>query len=312
MSLKSRFKSFIHQVAFYSHASSVMARRQGCRRIIMFHGIEKNRADSFHKQIDYLNRYFKIVPLGTLIETAKINDSANTSNEIALTFDDGLRNNVTVVYPILRKFEAPATFFVCPGLIESGKWLWNHEVRCRMRSLAPSDLTLLLEKLSANTDTIEATVEWMKTLCRHKRKNAEELIRDATPRFRPTPEQEGAYNIMNWDELAFLDPQLITIGSHTRTHPILTTLPEDEAKAELLESRHCLGVKLQRPVDFFCYPNGSYNEHIYRAVKNIYRAAVTVESGTLSTDKFDPHKMPRIPGADNAILTAWRLHRPFA
>ena len=63
------------------------------------------------------------------------------------------------------------------------------------------------------------------------------------------------------------------------SHPILTTLSDQEIELELLESRHCLEERLQRPVDFFCYPNGSYDKRAYQVVKKTYRAAVTTESG---------------------------------
>ena len=39
---------------------------------------------------------------------------------ILLTFDDGLMNNYTDCYPLLQKYGAKATFFVCPRFIESG------------------------------------------------------------------------------------------------------------------------------------------------------------------------------------------------
>jgi peptidoglycan/xylan/chitin deacetylase (PgdA/CDA1 family) len=97
------------------------------------------------------------------------------------------------------------------------------------------------------------------------------------------------------------------------THPILTTLSDQDIELELLDSRHCLEDRLQRTVDFFCYPNGSYDKHVYQVVKKTYRAAVTTESGMVDgRENFDLHRLPRIPSAESAALTAWRLHRPEA
>jgi peptidoglycan/xylan/chitin deacetylase (PgdA/CDA1 family) len=119
--------------------------------------------------------------------------------------------------------------------------------------------------------------------------------------------------MMGWDDLKSLDTGLIMIGSHTLTHPILTTLSTDEINAELRESRRCLEQKLGHTVDFFCYPNGSYDARVYEAVKNNYRAAVTTEIGVLNgKETLDLHRLPRIPSAENPALTAWRLHRPDA
>jgi peptidoglycan/xylan/chitin deacetylase (PgdA/CDA1 family) len=119
--------------------------------------------------------------------------------------------------------------------------------------------------------------------------------------------------MMSWDDLLSLDPNLITVGSHTLTHPILTTLSARETEHELIESRRCLEQKLQREINFFCYPNGSYDARAYKVAQRIYRAAVTTNSGVIEGDEsLDLHRLPRIPSAEKPALTAWRLHRPAA
>jgi len=278
----------------------------------MYHGVPPEGAQTLAAQLRYLARNFKVVSLETLVNRLA-NDGHPIANEIVLTFDDGLRNNLTVVYPILRELNIPATFFVCPALIEDGGWLWNHEVRCRLQKLpAPALAELRMKLLSAGT-SVDGIVEWMKTLRLSRRHQCEALVRQATPDFRPTPGQQASFDIMNWDDVLSLDRRLITVGSHTMSHPILTTLSDQEIELELLESRCRLEERLQRPVDFFCYPNGSYDKRVYQAVRKAYRAAVTTESGMVDgRENFDLHRLPRIPSAESAALTAWRLHRPEA
>lgn len=264
------------------------------------------------EELRYLVRHFKVVPLDTMLDRLT-NSSVTLTNEIALTFDDGLRNNLTVVYPILRKLNLPATFFVCPGLVDSGAWLWNHEMRCRLQTLAPPTLAELRIKLLTPGTSADGIVEWMKTLRLSQRRHAETIIQQASSEFCPTDAQRTDFDMMNWDDLLSLDPELITVGSHTQTHPILTTLNAQELEWELWESRRCLEKRLQRTVDLFCYPNGSYDERAYQAVKKFYRAAVAAESGMVDgRQTIDLHRLPRIPSAERAALTAWRLHRPDA
>jgi peptidoglycan/xylan/chitin deacetylase (PgdA/CDA1 family) len=278
----------------------------------MYHGIIPQGGQALAAQLRFLARHFKVVSLEEMVNRLG-NGTSPGMNEIVLTFDDGLRNNLAVAYPILRELQVPATFFVCPGLIDAGTWLWNHEARCRLQSLSSPALAELRESLHATGNSVEGIVEWMKTLRLAQRREAEQTIRQATPEFRPTPAQETAFDIMNWEDLLSLDASLITIGSHTMGHPILTTLSAEELEFELRESRHCLEQRLKRPAEFFCYPNGSYDARAYDATKNIYRAAVTTESGLVNErDGLDLHRLPRIPSAENAALTAWRLHRPEA
>lgn len=314
MAVSQELKSLGHSISFHSGISAAMARRQGCARILMYHGTAADGAPALAAQLRYLARNFRIVSLAAMVDRLS-RQGAAAPNEIVLTFDDGLRNNFTVVYPLLRQLRVPATFFVCPELIGSGQWLWNHEARCRLQTLNREALTELRSRLLAANISVEGMVEWIKTLKPQQRRWAEDLIRQATPDFRPTAAQNEAYDIMTWEELSALDSTLITIGSHTLTHPILTTLTAAEIDFELRESRRLLEQRLKREIQFFCYPNGSYDERVYQAVKNNYRAAVTTEIGVLRRkrdDEVDLHRLPRIPSAENPALTAWRLHRPEA
>jgi len=288
-----------------------MARWQSCGRILMYHGVTDEGAPELESQLHYLTRNFKIVSLETMVDRLAAGADP-AANEIVLSFDDGLRNNLIVVYPLLQKLHIPATFFVCPGLIGSGKWLWNHEVRSRLQTLHHADLVVLAKALATPSASVESIVRWMKKLCPDERGHAETMVQQATAGFRPTTQQHAAFDIMDWDELLSLDPKLITVGSHTVSHPILTNLPDNEVEREVRDSRQQLEQRLQRPVNFFCYPNGSYDSRAYQAVKSFYRAAVTTESGVVGGKDFDLHRLPRIPSAETAALTAWRLHRPEA
>jgi len=310
--VSTELKAIGHSISFHSGISAVMAKRQSCARILMYHGTPSESLHALAAQLRYLMCHFKIVPLESVIHWLGRGAEAG-SNEIMLTFDDGLRNNMNVVYPILRELNAPATFFVCPDLIGNGKWLWNHEARCRLQTLPEQKLIELGHQLQTSAHSVDQTVEWMKTLALPARRQAEDAVRLATPGFNPTDAQRETYDIMTWEDLCSLDPALITIGSHTLSHPILNLLTADEIDFELRESRRLLEQKLGRAVEYFCYPNGSYDARVYEAVKTIYRAAVTTESGAVGRrNNTDPHRLPRIPSAESAALTAWRLHRPEA
>ena len=316
MSVATELKSVGHAISYRCGLSAVMAHWQTCGRILMYHGIATEDAPELKAQLQYMARHFKVVSLESMVcrlaGNLSDNDSTCSADEIVLTFDDGLRNNLTVVYPILQQLQLPATFFVCPELIETQAWLWNHEMRCRLQTLAAPALAELGIHLTGPA-TLNGIIEWMKKLALQQRHQAEEVVRQSTPDFQPTLDQKTTFDMMNWDDLLSFDPSLITIGSHTLSHPILTTLSASETEHELIESRQFLERKLQREVNFFCYPNGSYDARAYKIAQKTYRAAVTTNSGVLDgKEPMDLHRLPRIPSADKAALTAWRLHRPEA
>jgi len=259
----------------------------GQDRILMYHGTPRADVAALERQLRVLALVYPIVPLEEIASGRRKNGRAR----LALTFDDGLRTNVEVAYPILRKLGLSATFFVCPGLIERGAWLWNHEARERLRTLAPSALTELATFVGGPNE-LEPFIEWMKSLKLAAREGVEEAIRAATPRFKPTHAQHDEFDLAAWDELRRLDPRTVTIGSHTMTHPILTSLSAAETEEELRDSRAVLEKKLERPVTVFCYPNGNVGEAALTSARRYYRSAVTVEPGAVR-GQVDPHLLPR-------------------
>jgi peptidoglycan/xylan/chitin deacetylase (PgdA/CDA1 family) len=280
-------------------------------RIVMIHGVGDGRlpAAVFERQMRYVQRTADVVPLETLVDGLARGEPPG--RRVALTFDDGLRNHVTVAYPLLKRLGIPATFFVCPGLIETGQWLWNAEARERLRSLDPLDREPLSRQLGAPGWDIEEVVAWMKRLPTRRRFEVEDQIRQATPRFVSDVSQREANDPLSWEDLAAIDSSLVTIGSHSMTHPTVTSLDDDELSIEVRESRRVLEARLGRPVRFFCYPSGAYDERSLAAVRETYEAAVSSEEGFV-TEGSDLHRLRRIPAGESVELMAWRLHRPRA
>ena len=73
--------------------------------------------------------------------------------------------------------------------------------------------------------------------------------------------------VMSADQLRQLPPDLVSIGSHTRTHPRLTLLSQGEALAELCESRRELEEILERDIKLFSFPYGEYNQNLVEAAR---------------------------------------------
>lgn len=86
---------------------------------------------------------------------------------------------------------------------------------------------------------------------------------------------------LDWDEVRALAAEPgITIGSHTLSHPFLTSCPEEQAWEEIVESRARISGKVGRDIDFFCYPAGDYGPREVDFVRAAgYLAAVTVAPG---------------------------------
>jgi peptidoglycan/xylan/chitin deacetylase (PgdA/CDA1 family) len=94
--------------------------------------------------------------------------------------------------------------------------------------------------------------------------------------------------IMSEEELRKL-PDLVTVGSHTLTHPDLTTVSPESAAIELKLSREKLEALLRRPIPLFSFPHGAYNDSLLRESKDAgYQRVFTTEPQLVSaaTDRY--------------------------
>jgi peptidoglycan/xylan/chitin deacetylase (PgdA/CDA1 family) len=89
------------------------------------------------------------------------------------------------------------------------------------------------------------------------------------------------------------------IGSHTLTHPDLTTVSASQLEEEVAGSREQIATKFKVRVDYFCYPAGKFNEAVVAEVEKAgYTGATTVEEGIATPDKPFELKRIRIDGGD--------------
>lgn len=295
----------------WSGAALRQARALARPRILMYHIIGEDDVSptQFEWQLSFLRRHFEPVHLAILLD--RIDARATTGREVVLTFDDGVRNHFATAWPLLQKHAVPATFFVCPGLIESEQWLWRTELRLRLKHMEAKTRSNVSRKADAPEDDVEAIMEWTKHLPMDERAAFQQLVTKHTRRFRPSREQMDNHAPLTWGALRSMDPALATIGSHTRTHPMLPTLDPSTLLAEIADSRKELERQLDRTVDLFSYPNGANNHDVVGAVRRHYRAAVTTRKG-LVAEGDDPFLLPRIPAGHNRATFSRRMHKPTA
>lgn len=103
------------------------------------------------------------------------------------------------------------------------------------------------------------------------------------------------------------------IGSHSLTHPDLTTLDGSQLEDEVAGSREVLREQLGVPVDFFCYPAGRYDDEVLAAVEATgYRGATTTDRGLASRD--EPFRLKRVRVSDSLspaqLVAAMRSDSP--
>ena len=305
-------REVVQEAALLSGASAWRARRQCARRILTLHGVgdEDMPMERFTRLMRWLSSHARVVPLGDMLASLRADQPPASALEVALTFDDGLASQFLLAYPVLRELELSATIFVCPRLVDEGRWLWKHDARARWRRLAPPMRGELAAEFALPGVDTESVICWMKDQPSSIRSKLCDRLREATPDFQPDAAESAAYDLMNWEQILRMDPSCVSIGSHSLTHPILPTLDDADLERELRDSRTELEARLQREAPIFCYPNGSVDARVRDCAARHYQAALGTSEAFIGRGPLDYWDIPRIALSPDLALSAWRLHSP--
>jgi peptidoglycan/xylan/chitin deacetylase (PgdA/CDA1 family) len=99
--------------------------------------------------------------------------------------------------------------------------------------------------------------------------------------------------LLDWAQVRELAEQGIAFGSHSVTHPDLTSLANTELKQELEKSKQEIESQTARPADFFCFPYGRWNLDVKDAAGYFYEGACSTGAGVVVLDA-DPYALPRV------------------
>lgn len=101
---------------------------------------------------------------------------------------------------------------------------------------------------------------------------------------------------MTIDQLKFISKnEFVSIQSHTVSHPILTSVSDEQLNNELTVSKEQIGELIGQIPFAFSYPNGDLSYREIEAVKSYYDCAFTTEA-----------RMPK-PGDDLYLIPRYAM-----
>jgi peptidoglycan/xylan/chitin deacetylase (PgdA/CDA1 family) len=179
---------------------------------------------------------------------------------VLVTFDDGYLDNYEVAYPILRAHGLTATFFIATGFIDRPRLPWWDEIAWRIRTTAATRLDLRpwlpepLEPARGHDAAIGAILRAYKALPVAESGPMLERLRQETGLETPA-RVEGMW--MDWNHIREMADGGMTIGGHTRDHPVLSRLPVERQREEIETCAARIREETGRPMEYFAYPVGS-------------------------------------------------------
>lgn len=215
-------------------------------------GIER-----LERQLKVLRRLVDVVALPEALDDLARRRSRRRP-AVALTFDDGYRDNVESLAPMLRRLGLPATFFLVPGLLSrevdhSGEtlgWAFFRGTRARLAWEGRE------YELSGQPQRLEALREVSSLLNRRSCAEKQAAVAELVDLLRPEGTPPGRELFMDWDDARTLVEDGFTIGSHSRRHAVLAREDVGDQQRDLEESRRELEDRLRRHVDLLAYPHG--------------------------------------------------------
>lgn len=287
--------------------------QRGRLTVLMYHRL-LNQADELHDfgtlatdfdaQMRALSEVFNVLPLDVAVE--RMRAGALPPRAVCITFDDGYRDNLELACPILVRHGLTATFFVASGVFESGIMFHDAVSEVIRRHSGDSvDLGWLgLGTIGLRTPAQRA--EAIVRIAAHIKPFDPKERGVVTRRLADSAGVEIPRNLMmNADEVRKLVAAGMTIGGHTHDHPILTSIPDDEVREQILLNRRCLESLTDAPLTLFAYPNGKPDQDYAARHASIvrdcgYSAAVTTAFGSGGIET-DPLQIPRIAPWDRNV-----------
>jgi peptidoglycan/xylan/chitin deacetylase (PgdA/CDA1 family) len=319
------------------------------RLILMYHRVTRVECDywrlcvtpeKFSEHLQVLQEYGACMTVAQMVRLLKIGRLPRRA--VAVTFDDGYADNLLEAKPLLERYDVPATFFLCPGLLDGSREFWwdelEHIILHPIR--LPPDLRLNIEGKSFEyhmTSGVELTVE------NRRRHHGWHYLK-------PPPTERHALYLAVWkvlwplrhsqrrvwlDQLAVwsrvsVKPRmshrplsaaevvslarstLVEIGAHTVTHSSLPAQRPEIQRAEIFQSKAACETLCGREVTSFSYPFGDS----VPATANLVRDAGFTSACTIGvapiTRGTNCFQLPRlaIKNWDGTELE-WRLGSPL-
>jgi peptidoglycan/xylan/chitin deacetylase (PgdA/CDA1 family) len=251
---------------------------------------------ALRQQLKVLRKIANIVPLEDALEKMA-RGRPLPRRAVAITFDDGYRDNLTIAGPLLRHLGVPATCFLVPDILSGTVSPWWEELawalsESRAGCIEWCDRRIPLQTRSERRSAFRELSSVLKGMNSERREAAVgQLVTAADPRKPYRPD----LHFLDWEGAERLRDYM-AIGSHSLRHAILSCEEAQAQQEDLVAARRQLSDRLGVEINLLAYPNGSradYNGNTLEAAAHAgYAFGVTTEPGW-NTSATHPYEIRR-------------------
>jgi peptidoglycan/xylan/chitin deacetylase (PgdA/CDA1 family) len=306
--------------------------RSAAPAILMYHRVASVSLDPwdlaitpeiFDEQMAYLRQKRMPLPLDNFVDRLIAGDLP--ARAVAVTFDDGYRDNLIHAKPILEKHGIPATLFLATGWVNSPSPFWWDElasmilgsrvpvqiaVRCAAVQLAlnwgePTSIDLAETWKACGQPQTERQIAYLHVWRKLQRASQEDRhsvmvsLREFLGSTYPDPLGMPMTDV---EVREFTRGAPLCLGAHTASHPALTSLTADECRSEIQQSQLACGKYTDRVIGTFAYPYGDMNREVRDAVETAaFHCACSTISSRVDRISFDRFALPRIAAVQGPL-----------
>lgn len=229
-------------------------------------------ADAFRSQLRLLKEYYNVISPDQFLCWLRGGEGV-PERAVVLTCDDGLVNHLTGMLPVLLEEKLQCLFFVTgASLSESPAMLWYTELYLMLMEAREQGDRIALQGMvipRLSSDAGQRRSVWLgllKTLSQIDAEGRRSLIAEVgtrlgmppswKTRYLDDPALRSRFQLLRLPELKQLADAGMTLGAHTLSHPALSELSPELARAEIAECREALETSLGRSIWAIAYPFG--------------------------------------------------------
>jgi peptidoglycan/xylan/chitin deacetylase (PgdA/CDA1 family) len=256
---------------------------------------------AFRIHMEILAKNYDPITMDDLLRYAE-GEGELPKRPVAVTFDDGYRDNFAIAGPILDEMGIRATIYVTTGSVEKKHPPWFVRVRHAVWTTRKEECVGLTQEVLRFRDRDDrvATVRLLSKRCARlvgeELDQEVQLIEDV---LEVDPFVPSERLMMNWEEIRQMSHTGHVIGSHTISHPNVAHLEDGKMRWELEESKRIIEEEIDRPVSHFSYPNPALVPHLTKST------AAALRKGGYRTAVLSTHGKMHINGDLYSIKRTW-------
>lgn len=284
---------------------------RGAGVILLYHRIAALERDPqllcvqpkrFAEQLEVLRAAYSPTALGKLVAGDAVGSVQRPA--VAVTFDDGYEDNLTIAAGLLESWDVPATVFVTTGAMDRGGEFWWDALERTLLAGEDGAIGWDVTKPDAPTPGCDA----------YRRLHPILKAQDAGVRAQALATLKGSgsddvssaaratHRPMTADQVHALSrSRCVEVGGHTVTHPVLSRLGLDRQREEIVNCRRRLTEIVGRPIDGFSYPYGTRRDFTRETADLVREAGFSYACANVpglaaggSGDAHDRYALPRV------------------